>query len=120
MRNTVRNVNVSSQTRVDMMELFKLCREAKKESFIASIKNLQKRGAVGALINQPDPSNHGQGNTLIHVAVQADCLYIVDTLLNLGANPAVKNDRNETPAHTAARAGNLEILKYLVDNGGLH
>ena len=102
MRNTVRNVNVSSQTRADLKELFKLCREAKKENFIASIKNLQKRGAIGGLINQPDPSNHGQGNTLLHVAVHADCLWIVDMLLNLGANPSVKNDKNETPAHTAA------------------
>ena len=71
------------------------------------------------MINQPDLSSE-DGNTLLHLAVQSDGLDVVDLLLNLGANPSIKNLKNETPAHTAARAGNLQILKFLVENGGLH
>ena len=99
--------------------LFKLCKEGKLKEFKSLVNSFQKRGTIGALINQPDLSSE-DGNTLLHLAVQSDSLDIVDLLLNLGANPSIKNLKNETPAHTAARAGNLQILKFLVENGGLH
>ena len=42
-----------------------------------------------------------------------------EILLNHGANPSVRNDFHETPAHSAAKAGNLETLKLMVEHGGL-
>ena len=99
--------------------LFKLCKEGKLKEFKSLVNSFQKRGTIGASINQPDLSSE-DGNTLLHLAVQSDSLDVVDLLLNLGANPSIKNLKNETPAHTAARAGNLQILKFLVENGGLH
>ena len=41
----------------------------------------------------------------------------VELLIRNGANPLVRNDACETPAHNAAIAGNLETLKLLVDKG---
>ena len=99
--------------------LFKFLKECKFKEFKSLINSFQKRGTIGALINQPDLSSE-DGNTLLHSAVQSDSLEAVDLLLSLGSNPSIKNLKNETPAHTAARAGNLKILKFLVENGGLH
>ena len=39
--------------------------------------------------------------------------------MNHGANPSVRNDFFETPAHSAAKSGNLETLKLMVEHGGL-
>ncbi len=44
---------------------------------------------------------------------------ILRLLLDYGANPAGLNNQLDTPAHCAARAGNLNTLKLLVDKGGL-
>lgn len=41
-------------------------------------------------------------------------------LLDYGANPSGLNNQLETPSHSAARAGNLNALKILVDRGGLN
>ena len=109
----------TGQIGAEANSLFKLCKEGKMDELGCLVNCLQKRGVMGALINQPDLS-HPDGNTLLHYAVQADSLEVVDLLLNHGANPSIKNSRNETPAHSAARAGNLNILKFLVENGGLH
>ena len=99
--------------------LFKLCREGKLKELKGLITFLEKRGSLLTIINQPDALDE-DGNTLLHLAVKSESLEIVDLLLTLGANPSIKNARSETPAHAAARVGNLEILKYLVENGGLH
>ena len=42
-----------------------------------------------------------------------------ELLIGIGANPSVRNDMSETPSHYAAKAGNLETLKLLVEKGGL-
>ena len=42
-----------------------------------------------------------------------------ELLIRNGANPSVRNDNSETPAHNAAKAGNLDALKVLVEKGGL-
>jgi hypothetical protein len=107
--------NVGTEAKV----LFKLCEEGKLKEFKSLVNSMQERGTIGTWINQPDLSDE-DGNTLLHFAVQIENLEIVDLLLNVGANASIKNSRSETPAHTACRAGNLEILKFLVENGGLH
>ena len=112
-------IGQNNQVGAEAKVLFKLLKEGKVKELKGLIDSLQKRGTIGNLINQPDLSSE-DGNTLLHLAVQTDTLEVVELLLSLGANPSIKNSRNETPAHTAARSGNLEILKYLVENGGLH
>ena len=99
--------------------LFKLCREGKVKELKGLINFLEKRGSLLTIINQPDSLDE-DGNTLLHLSVKSESLEIVDLLLTLGANPSIKNARSETPANVAARTGNLEILKFLVENGGLH
>ena len=51
--------------------------------------------------------------------VLTNCIFRakVELLIRNGANPLVRNDACETPAHNAAIAGNLETLKLLVDKG---
>ena len=106
-------IGQNNQVGAEAKVLFKLLKEGKVKELKGLIDSLQKRGTIGNLINQPDLSSE-DGNTLLHVAVQTDSLEVIELLLSLGANPSIKNSRNETPAHTAARSGNLEILKYLV------
>ena len=118
-RDGPKNDAPTGRTRLEVKTLFKLCKEGKMDDLTSLIKVLQRRGIMGALINQADPS-HRDGNTLLHVAVQSDSLEVIDLLLTYGANPSIQNLKNETPAHTAARTGNLPILKYLIENGGLH
>lgn len=68
-------------------------------------------------VNQADY----QGNTGLHFSASSgeqSCLK-VEHLMGLGSNPSARNDFGETPAHMAAKAGNLDSLKFLVDNGGL-
>ena len=107
------------QLRTEAKPLFKLCREGKLKELKGLITFLEKRGSLLTVINHPDSSDE-VGNTLLHLAVKSESLEIVDLLLTLGANPSIKNAKSETPAHAAARVGNLEILKFLVENGGLH
>ena len=108
-----------TQAGAEVKVLFKLCKEGKLQELKSLVNSMHKRGTIGTWINQPDLSDE-DGNTLLHLAVQIENLDVVDLLLNVGANPSIKNSKSETPAHTACRTGNLEILKFLVENGGLH
>ena len=69
-------------------------------------------------INQAD---NATGNTGLHMTALSEGFSRAKTevLIQNGANPLVRNDICETPAHNAAIAGNLETLKLLVDKGGL-
>ena len=57
------------------------------------------------------------GNSLLCLAVQANCFQIVDYLLNLGANPNIKNYNYNTPLHYALTFHNFEIADMLIQRG---
>ena len=57
------------------------------------------------------------GDTAFHLAAHLDAIRVAEVLLSHGANPGLKNANAETPAHAAARAGNLSMLKFLVEKG---
>ena len=61
------------------------------------------------------------GNTGLHLAALSEEESKAKTafLLKQGSNPSVKNDSFETAAHYAAKSGNLETLRLLVEKGGL-
>ena len=54
---------------------------------------------------------------MIKLVVTYIITQIAEVLLAHGANPSLKNANYETPAHAAARAGNLAMLKFLVEKG---
>ena len=116
-------------------QFFSICR---KGSFTDLEKWLQSHHNF--VINQPEGLT---GNTGLHKAALSELHSKAKTelLLNQGANLSVRNDFMETPAHrylltivwtliqivfrklcvdfSAAKSGNLETLKLLVENGGL-
>ncbi len=57
------------------------------------------------------------GNSLLCLAVQANCFQIVDYLLNIGANPNIKNYNYNTPLHYALTFHNFEIADMLIQRG---
>ena len=57
------------------------------------------------------------GNSLLCLAVQGNCFQIVDYLLNLGANPNLKNYNYNTPLHYALTFHNFEIADMLIQRG---
>ena len=69
-------------------------------------------------INQAD---FATGDCGIHFAAQSEVESCekIELLIDSGANPSVKNNAAETPSHNAAKSGNLEALKLLVERGGL-
>ena len=94
-------------------KFFSICR---KGSSTDLIKWLQKY--PNFVVNQPEGLT---GNTGLHKAAlsELNSKAKAEILLNHGANPSVRNDFHETPAHSAAKAGNLETLKLMVEHGGL-
>ena len=83
-------------------KFFSICR---KGSSTDLIKWLQKY--PNFVVNQPEGLT---GNTGLHKAAlsELNSKAKAEILLNHGANPSVRNDFHETPAHSAAKAGNLE------------
>jgi len=57
------------------------------------------------------------GLTPLHYACENGNSYIVDLLINYGANVNVSDNEGFTPLHFACKNGNLEIVKSLVDDG---
>ena len=50
-------------------------------------------------------------------AVIEDCVDVVDVLVKSGANLNIKDADLWTPLHAAVACGNLELCKYLCENG---
>lgn len=50
------------------------------------------------------------GNTALHNVVESNDYLIVKTLLKYGADPAIKNQRNQTTEELAREVGNAEVL----------
>lgn len=57
-------------------------------------------------------------NTLLHLAVAAACVPLVDLLLSKQADPTAKRDDGQTPIHVCAKSDSVEILKKLIQAGG--
>ncbi|TRY70665.1 hypothetical protein TCAL_09681 [Tigriopus californicus] len=94
-------------------KLHRLCQEAS----LSELKTYLEHGIVGN-INNGDAKT---GDTPLHYASSAkkNSSEMTRMLLEYGANPCSLNSKAETPVHCAARIGNLDTLKLLVDRGGL-
>ena len=57
------------------------------------------------------------GTTLLHSAAEQNICYMVEELLNRGADPNVKNDAGETPLYIACRHGHGEVASKLLSVG---
>ncbi|XP_067682776.1 double zinc ribbon and ankyrin repeat-containing protein 1-like isoform X1 [Haliotis asinina] len=66
---------------------------------------------AGADVNRKGPSTI-KGNTALHESVNLgpSGLKVIDTLLDLGADQTIKNERGETPYDLAAKAGYDSII----------
>jgi Ankyrin repeats (3 copies) len=85
-------------------------RDAVKRQCAESLTALVK---LGANIGETDNT----GNTLLHhIAMTGDKPAIVDLLVSLGADPAAKNDKGDTPLMRAARSGRLIEAFYAHDS----
>lgn len=65
------------------------------------------------------PSGKGDGRTVLHQAAAKGQLDRIEELLTVNPVDLIHSkDENEwQPIHEAARAGHLDVLKYLVDMG---
>lgn len=59
-----------------------------------------------------------EGNTLLHLAVVAANLGIVNLLLEKNADPLVKREDGQTAIHLCAKTGSTEVLDRLIETGG--
>ena len=58
-----------------------------------------------------------KGETALYIASDDNCPYIVEYLLEHGANPNIPNNRDWTPLLKAIEHGYFDITKSLVENG---
>ena len=52
----------------------------------------------------------------MHIYCKFNGLSTIDALLQAGADPSIKGKKGSTPLHFAARRGNDEIVKVLLEN----
>ncbi|TGZ68501.1 hypothetical protein CRM22_004220 [Opisthorchis felineus] len=64
-----------------------------------------------SIIHQVDQ----KGSLLIHRAINAGALEIVQMLVSYGADLEIQDEKGNYPSHLAAISGNLEIFEYLID-----
>ncbi|KAG5446246.1 Transient receptor putative cation channel sub A member 1, partial [Clonorchis sinensis] len=64
-----------------------------------------------SIIHQVDQ----KGSLLIHRAISAEALEIVQMLVSFGADLEIPDEKGNYPCHLAAISGNLEIFEYLID-----
>ena len=57
------------------------------------------------------------GVSLLSIAVQSNSFQIVNYLLNVGANPNIRDNNNNTPLHFALTFHNYEIADMLIQRG---
>src|SRR5262245_59257072 len=67
----------------------------------------------GAWLN----ARNAGGATLLMSAIAAKALPIVDALLKAGADPRATGQDGETALHIAARTGQLEMVRLLIERG---
>jgi ankyrin repeat protein len=83
---------------------------AVKNDRLEAVKHLLSKGA------DPKLNNLRSGQTLLHVAAQhTDDAALVDLLLSLGIDPAVKDRFGKTPADYATAAGHAAVAKRLAE-----
>jgi len=68
-----------------------------------------------ALIKKGADANHPPGdmNTPLHMATLMSCYDVAEYLLSIGANPAAKNNRGQTPADIARKLGDGKMRALL-------
>lgn len=59
----------------------------------------------------------GDGSSCLHLAVRGNYLEMASTLLQLGADANCQDDEGNTPSHSAAAAGALDMIAILQENG---
>ncbi len=71
-------------------------------------------------LNSPSYSSSSTSSakdTALHIAARADNIFMVQQLLDLGANSSQQNSSGDTPLHDAVRGTNLAIVEILLANG---
>ena len=61
---------------------------------------------------------NAQGHSPFQYACSKGYKDIVEFLLENGADPNIRDNRNDTPLHRLASIGRVEILKLLLESGG--
>ncbi len=78
-----------------------------------ALSNLSEQEQVEMLNNAPQ-----QGHTILYFAVQSAGLRFVQKLIEKGADVSLLTEKGQNLLSTACMGGNLEVVKYLVEEKG--
>jgi hypothetical protein len=101
---------MSKLWKVSQGELWRKLIEAPASERPTMFRQVSRRG------RRPNVQVEFEGWTLLHLAVHQGWINEVQWLLEAGANPFLKNQREESPLELAVRMGYLEIAKILLIN----
>lgn len=85
--------------------------------FGLSVYELVDKKQKSALVYTELNKQYRRGWTRLHLAARAWTLNDVNQLLDLGADPNIKDNAHETPLHVAVRTGRLDVAKVLKTRG---
>jgi len=98
---------------------FSLCHILVAQDIYTAISDGDLNNVQKILQEKPDLLNakNPPGQTPLFKAAETGKLDIAQTLLNLGADPAIGDNENTLPLHIAAKGGNIELFDLLLSKG---
>ncbi|MCJ1334367.1 hypothetical protein MMC10_011076 [Thelotrema lepadinum] len=84
---------------------------------VPTLRRASRDGSRSADPRANGPTSDTGSTTLLHMAVQSGCLWIVKLILLSGSSANLFDYKQHSPAHLAAELGHVDILHLLCDYG---